>query len=275
VVENRELPSQKQLIVNADDFGLHPSINSAIRQAHLNGIVTSTSLMPGPHIAPAFENAVIMMSEMPNLDVGLHFTLVGTPGLPDDYVAFLQSKMLGEFKSSVIEDMLRRQLDILLEKGVKVTHIDSHQHLHSLPSIMKIVATVASEYKIPGVRMPAEQGNYAGAPQKRILLSKMLALLSMRSKIELDRAGIKYPDHFAGMAVSGHLTKRRLLSMLNGLQPGVTEIVCHPGTDNLALGGQFFWGYDWQSEFEAVTDTNVAQYIRGQQIEPTTYANLT
>ena len=34
-----------KLIVNADDFGLTRSVNYGILDAHLNGIVTSTTLM--------------------------------------------------------------------------------------------------------------------------------------------------------------------------------------------------------------------------------------
>ena len=36
----------KQLIINADDFGLHPLINKGIIKGHSEGIITSTSLMP-------------------------------------------------------------------------------------------------------------------------------------------------------------------------------------------------------------------------------------
>ena len=35
----------KRLIVNADDFGLHPLINEGILESHQQGIVTSTSLL--------------------------------------------------------------------------------------------------------------------------------------------------------------------------------------------------------------------------------------
>jgi len=38
---------RSQLIVNADDFGLSTGITDGIMEAHLKGIVTSTSLMQG------------------------------------------------------------------------------------------------------------------------------------------------------------------------------------------------------------------------------------
>ena len=37
----------KKLIINADDFGLHPLINKGIIEGHQKGMITSTSIMPG------------------------------------------------------------------------------------------------------------------------------------------------------------------------------------------------------------------------------------
>ncbi|HZT22784.1 MAG TPA: ChbG/HpnK family deacetylase, partial [Verrucomicrobiae bacterium] len=36
---------RRRLIVNADDFGLSPSVNAAVIRAHREGILTSASLM--------------------------------------------------------------------------------------------------------------------------------------------------------------------------------------------------------------------------------------
>lgn len=268
------MPFQKHLIVNADDFGLHKSINAAIALAHKSGIVTSTSLMAGQQVAPAFDNALELLQDLPGLDVGLHFTLVGGAGQPESYAAFLQSKIMGDYPSSSIKNTLRLQLDTLLDKGVRVTHIDSHQHLHALPSVMKVVAEVAAEYGIGAVRLPRETGDYAGASAKRVYAAKALAFLCGLSKKELDSRNIKYTDHFAGMAISGSLTPQRMIRMLNGLQPGVTEILCHPGIDNIELSDRFDWGYDWLSELSSVTDQNVSKSMRSLDITPFTYGQL-
>ena len=70
----------KQLIINADDFGLHPSVNQAIIQGHTFGLITSTSLMPG---ATAFEDAVQLAAAYPELGIGVHLTLVGEKPVVD------------------------------------------------------------------------------------------------------------------------------------------------------------------------------------------------
>ena len=43
----------KKLIVNADDFGLHPLINAGIIKGYKEGFITSTSLMPSAPCWPA------------------------------------------------------------------------------------------------------------------------------------------------------------------------------------------------------------------------------
>ena len=46
----------KKLIVNADDFGLHPAINAGIIKGCRDGFITSTSLMCS---GAAFDDAVL------------------------------------------------------------------------------------------------------------------------------------------------------------------------------------------------------------------------
>ena len=44
----------KWLVINADDFGLDPAVNAAVRQAHTTGLLTSASLLvTGPAVAAA------------------------------------------------------------------------------------------------------------------------------------------------------------------------------------------------------------------------------
>ncbi len=63
----------KKLIVNADDLGLTPGVNRGVLRAFQDGIVTSASLLV---TGSAFEDAVALARQNPDLDVGLHLTLV-------------------------------------------------------------------------------------------------------------------------------------------------------------------------------------------------------
>lgn len=67
----------RRLIINADDLGLTHGVNQAIAEAHTQGVVTSTTLMANGR---AFENAVKIAQERPQMSVGCHAVLVdGAP----------------------------------------------------------------------------------------------------------------------------------------------------------------------------------------------------
>ena len=69
----------KQVIVNADDFGISDGATEAIVDAYLNGVVTSTSVMAN---MPGFDAAVRLRAQAPALGYGAHLSLnVGRPVL--------------------------------------------------------------------------------------------------------------------------------------------------------------------------------------------------
>ena len=104
----------RRLVVNADDLGLSPGVNEGILEAHLNGIVTSASLMV---LERAAQDAVDATSRCDALSVGLHFVDDGSADLdaPDQ-----------------AERSFRYQLERFLElTGGYPTHVDSHHHVHT------------------------------------------------------------------------------------------------------------------------------------------------
>ena len=68
------MSARRRLVVNADDFGFTPDVNSGIVEAHRRGILTATTLMAN---GDAFDDAVRLAREAPSLDVGCHLVLIG------------------------------------------------------------------------------------------------------------------------------------------------------------------------------------------------------
>src|SRR5271168_3244540 len=88
--------SVRRLIVNADDFGLSPSVNAAVIRAHREGILTTASLMVNE---PGFDEAVKLAQENPRLGVGLHVSLLhGHSALPQEKIPGLVNAH-GEFSN--------------------------------------------------------------------------------------------------------------------------------------------------------------------------------
>ena len=236
-----------RIIVHADDFGLHPALNEGVERAHREGVVTSASLMP---LGPAFEDARQRASAMPGLDLGLHFTLVGLPDFPPTLGAFLSSYARGAWPARRVAGALRGQVAAL--NGLEVSHLDSHQHLHALPGIMRVVCPLAAGYGIQAIRLPVDGPALAPVPPARRAQAAALAVMARLARRYIAAAGLRTSDHFSGMAVSGHLTASTLAQYLQNARGGLTEIVCHPGMNNRTLSQVFNWGYDWEGEVAAL-----------------------
>ncbi len=258
-----------RVIVHADDFGLHPAINAGIEAAHRDGVVSSASVMP---TGPAFADAVRRAQSLPSLDLGLHFALVGIPNLPPTLGAFLSAYARGQFPARTIESRLQQQFAAL--GGLPVSHIDSHQHLHALPSLMRVVCRFAAKHGIPAVRLPLDGPADAPVPPARRAQAAALAAMSRLSRRYVRAYGLSTSDYFSGMAVSGHLTASTLAAYLTHAKSGFTEIVCHPGADNHALAQKFDWGYDWQGELAALCSSEARAVLEERKIILTNWGNI-
>jgi predicted glycoside hydrolase/deacetylase ChbG (UPF0249 family) len=60
----------RQVIINADDFGMSAEIDRGILEAHDRGVVTSTSLMVND---PDAEGAIDQARRRPGLSLGIHW----------------------------------------------------------------------------------------------------------------------------------------------------------------------------------------------------------
>jgi predicted glycoside hydrolase/deacetylase ChbG (UPF0249 family) len=193
----------KYLITNADDFGFTRDVNSGIIEAHRHGILTATTLMA---TGAAFDHAVELARQNPELDVGVHLVLVDTPGFPPTIPGLLFS--LGRIN---IYEELVRQVQKVLDAGLKPTHLDTHKHTHLLPPVFNAVTRIAQEFKIPWVR-------------RRFGPFRLL-----------PTHGCRTTDHFTGFRLTGRYGAGELAEVIRRLPEGSTEFMCHPGlcTDEL------------------------------------------
>jgi chitin disaccharide deacetylase len=118
----------KWLIVTADDFGISRGINSGIIEAHLRGVVTSTSLMVD---RPACEEAVALALQCPKLSLGLHLELDGVD------------------PKNVSAEIERQQMRFVQLVGSAPTHVDTHHDLHRDPEVLSPLLAWGRRIKVP------------------------------------------------------------------------------------------------------------------------------
>ena len=269
-----------RLIVNADDLGLHPGMNAGIRKAHLEGIVTSASLAPN---GAAFDDAVRLAREAPSLAIGIHLTLVGeaplsdpaalptlAPGgrLPHYFTTLFRRLLLGRIAHDEIEREMTAQVARAVDAGIRVSHLDSHQHVHLHPTLLPITMRVARRFAIGAVRAARELDALSG------IRPALLWMFARRAAGRLRANELRTPDTCLGLAETGALDERGLLALLNEIPDGSSELVCHPGIGTDAIARDYAWGFRWDDETRALTRPGLRDLLRERGVVLINYREL-
>ncbi len=280
----------KQLIINADDFGISEIVNIGIIQGHTTGVISSTTIMPSGN---AFEHAVALASANKDLGIGVHLTLVGEKPISDpmkiqslvdnegclatQYPRFLLRYCLGKIHLDDIRKELTAQVQKVVDCGIPITHLDSHQHMHIVPGIIDITIEIAKKFGIQKIRIPAEPYLFLGGypfSTARIVARAGLTFLAQLAHQKIKRQGFAAPDHFFGMLAGGNMREEFLLHIIDNLPDGTSEIMMHPGADDSLLQTMYNWNYHWQAELSAVTSSKVRQHITNQHIQLISFREL-
>lgn len=280
----------RKIIINADDFGIHESVNLGILYGHTCGAISSATIMA---TGKAFEHAVALSAENPDLGVGIHLTLVGEcPAasldkvsslidehgrLPRLYPQFLRKLIQGSIRLDEVRIELEAQITKVMQAGLKPTHLDSHQHMHVVPGVIDLVIDLARQYQIHAIRIPAEPLLFLGgfpATTGRFIGRGGLSILAQKARYKVIQKGLKTTNHFYGMLAGGSMTEPYLLEVVQQLPLGVTEIMMHPGQDDHAMKSQYGWNYNWQAELAAVTGTKLQQILAERKIAVISFRGL-
>ena len=281
---------KKRLIINADDFGIHEAVNRAVYSGFTSGILTSTSIMAG---GKAFSSAVELSRQMGNVGLGIHLTLVGAVEtvLPPNEVPTLTWKngalcsnylelIFRDLKGLINPDDVYREWDAqickVLDAGVSITHIDGHQHLHMWNKFFPIALALGKKYKIPCMRIPDEDFFFDVSAKNflRSMAGTGLAFIARRHRSELRRTEMKTNDYFYGMLYGGHLTEDRMINLLGRVNFGITEIMCHPSSDEREMDKQFHWGYHGELELQALLSSAVKKKLEKEDIDLISYRDV-
>ena len=162
--------SDKKFILNADDFGMSDAFNRAVREGYAFGILKSASLVANGDAFEAACNDII--PACPDLGVGIHLNVIEGKSLSsnldmltDEEGNFNNSfgnllfKALNRKNKSFFEQLekeFRAQIEKVMSR-TKVSHIDSHVHVHSIPPIFELVCRLAKEYGIKQIRTQYEK----------------------------------------------------------------------------------------------------------------------
>lgn len=291
-----ESRTMKDLILNADDFGLTLGVNEGIIRAHREGILTSTTLMAN---AQAFDDAVERARENPSLGVGVHLVLIGgrpvarpedvaslvndKGGLPRSLPTFVAKVTSRLIRKEHIENELRAQIEKVRAAGIEPSHVDSHKHTHAHPRVMECVARVAQACGIKRIRKPFEdlRDSWDSTRDKRGTTVPQLAaaaaakIFSQRFEGICRRYGLRSPDRFLGVAGTGGIGPSALRGLIDTVSGGTTEIMLHPGIcdSNLAQTGSRLQ-MQRETELQALLVPEMKTVLRARGIRLISYREV-
>lgn len=254
----------RRLIVNADDFGLTRGVNRAVAELHQAGLLTSATLMAR---AAATDDAVEIARSTPSLGVGCHVVLLdGDPVLSADrdlpHLANTANAATGRLRSSLAEFLLwlygpasrfkasakiaseieaeaAAQIALIQSRGVHLTHIDTHKHVHMFPAVLRPVLRAARAAGIRTVRNPFEPAwslhATPSAPQLRRAQVTLLRRLEPAFRRIVAEEGFTTTDGAIGVLATGSLDAATVASLLRQMPPGTWELVAHPGYNDAGL----------------------------------------
>lgn len=270
----------RRLIVNADDFGRSPSINTAVLRAHREGILTTASLMVNE---PACAEAVALAREEPRLGVGLHLTLLcgraalsprEIPGLVNERGEFSYDPVRTGFRYFARRDLrgqlraeIRAQFARFRATGLELDHVNGHLHIHLHPVVFGLLMEAAEDFGIRRFRLTRDSlGTSArlarGRWGYRLSHALIYRWLSGRARPALARRGIRHPARVFGLLQDSRVDEAFLLGLLPRIPVGDSELYSHPSLE------------DFRHEFEALISPRVKAAVAAQGLQLIRYQDL-
>lgn len=260
-------PTEIRLLVRADDMGAAQSVNEGCVEACTTGIARSVEvIVPGPW----FLDAVRLLKEHPDIDVGVHLTLTSewervkwrpltdARSLVDaDGYFYPMTRQRPDFppKTGFVEaqpniDEIKRELRAQIELakrhlGDRITHVSSHMFAaRATPEFQAVTEELAKEYKL-----------------------------------RMEDAGLKFAGSFGTATFTKDQRELALVHLLEKLQPGDWLLVEHPAYDTPESRGMGHKGYenvaqDRANVRRAMTSDRVLKVVKSRGIKLIGYDEL-
>ena len=195
----------RALAICADDYGLSPGIDRACLDLARRGRISAISCMTS---MPGWRNAACaLMAPLPEVDLGLHLTLVDERPLtgrsnlaPDSQLPtigeLIAKSLLGRLPLDDIRREINAQLDAFEDVLGRIPdHIDGHLHAHTLPGIRDVVRDlIARRAPQAWVRDVSEPWFRIRRRGVAVIKSTLIAALGTRSAW-----GVRRNDGFGGI----------------------------------------------------------------------------
>lgn len=221
-----------RIIINADDCGKSALVNSAIEECIELGCISSTTVMANMEDLEGAKRLYDMYKD--KISFGAHLDLTEAQPLTQsqlllDYGYFKETEngieMCGHnfrhtlFPKRVREEIFKEldaQMSKLLDYGFKISHIDSHRHIHFGYGILPVFVKIAEKYNVDKMRRCK---NYM-KPCLHLYMGK-----AWKTELSCIDYRIQTADYFCSFSDYYNKTTKGILTKNNA----TFELMCHPG----------------------------------------------
>ena len=241
---------QLRVIINADDFGKDAGTNKAIISEIQKGSVTSASIMAN---GEDLDGAVSFALSNSKTSFGVHLVLdelrpvskdlyvLKTYGIVCDKGEFVRNKIRTLKLNQEILDAIfvewDTQISIIENKGVFISHIDSHHHIHTIPGLCEVLKALMLKHQITKVRlasyytfkMLAKGYDILGKGRIYDFVYMLIKYRSIRNRVKWNvsiKESFQTVDFFSSVLF---FWRNRKLFEENWAKMQTIELMCHPG----------------------------------------------
>ena len=242
--------------------------------------------------SPEVDDAISRAKGLPTLNVGLHLVLsngrscLPTTDIPDLVNAdgefsnkLVSSGIKMFFNASIkqqLKDEIRAQFEAFKATGLRLDHVNAHNHMHLHPAIFDAIIEIGQEYGMDAMRVPEEKPLRSlidNRKEKIIRFASWLLLkpFTSRMKKRLIENNIKFNTNLFGFHHTGHMNLDTLVRILPNLEDGLSEIYLHPATgpwDNIDPAAK---DYEFEEEYKALIHPRIKRIIEKFSIELTNF----
>jgi predicted glycoside hydrolase/deacetylase ChbG (UPF0249 family) len=273
-------PALRRIWLCADDYGISPSVNSAIRELILRGRLNATSVMTAaPHLGSGEATALAQLNAgEKRAALGLHVTLTGSfepqsegfAPLVDGHFPLLNSMMRLTTLRRLNRKRLAHEVTSQVRAFIKAfgrppDFIDGHQHVHLFPQVRDVVLRTAAE--LAPKAWVRQCGRASAARQLRGRKQLVFDVLSAGFRRKAKQLGVATNPAFAGAYDFGgkHAFASIFPLFLNGLPDGGL-IMCHPGFVDAELERLDPLTYQREKEFAYFNSEDFLKLLADQNV---------
>lgn len=271
--------SDRVLIVNIDDVGMHPDYDkAAFELIDHNKAQTMSLMVPAPNFTLSAKIAAAR-----NLPVGLHLTLTNewqekqpwggvlppskVPSLynPQGLLWATTQEVLEHADIKEIEQELRAQIDTALQAGLNITHIDAHMLvLMQNAELVNLFYNLANDYQLAAVY----QGFWFNPSKQKSITS------------ELQQVGAVVPDVYYMQynpderRADPDIAEQKYRHMVETLQYGINHLAIHPSYNTPSAAEAMQDMVLRESDFAIWRADKIHQLIKQEDIKTSNLAGM-